>query len=987
MPVNIGTSTNSIATSYSSQRKLVKTSLNKLVLFAYVDNGIRYKTSDDNGSTWSSWVDVRILSNIRSFSIYMDINNDILLVFEYWDGSSTRIYFKKLTYSGGSWSLGSDIYVKSPAGKVPSITKRANGSIWISYADANWLLSSYSIDGGTNWNHFAIKGYPANLKNSVIIPYGNNLWIIAQGNNKLTKYEYITSWDDGIDIAASGITDDIKSLGVLRVSDSEIYAATMTSNGIKIYKWNGSSWDSGILLSDNANDNSPAISFINNQPVITWCDYDGANYNIVYRRFNGSTWSSQIVLTNDANGNNYPSVNTIDAEWLYIEYTTGVGSPYTIYFDKVDLYPTKTKTITSDVEFSLTRKNIISDVHFKSIGNQKTILSDVYFYFPPIQKNILSDVKFTVDYDGKFIDNQNLYIITDTSPSKLIKVDLSVSPPTYNIYTLTGFILGKELIINHDRKQLYASFNNGKVAKISLDDPDTRESIYVGENTQLISITHNPDYLTTFVVDNDLDSLFVIDEATYEKINTDFRFLSKITKTIKNVLSFVFKKTINTDFRFLLLNLLLKKDTINTDFRFNLREYGEVGDDLISADDFTIKINNEIITDFVQSSIKITLNVDEKSQTQFVLTRKHDKLNYTLEGIHNQITNNNNVEILINGVSVFTGKINQLDCSSSDESVIVYAKGDEYAHNTGLINLSLPTLNEQLHPYHVLIDDITINNPYIDPSEENPEFYKGITVDLGTEEHEIIERVDAKYIFMTPEEFEEFIPDQNYTYFWYVSGSNFITGWSFSRKYIGTSLASLYSDTYEIEEIGYKKQRIYDNVIVDLGNYNLGSAPYKEISVKNGRYNPKYKWEDKPDGLYDSFYNLYNFVSYAKKVAAVEYEKIKNINGQVLPRTSASISLTIDAFLYYGLKLLNRINIVNTTESGIYESSNGFPLSIKSIMIDSGQMKVNLEINNEWANSELDALDATLPKEPQIIEEVSFKVSDKFDLPKEDYID
>ncbi|MFH0805982.1 MAG: hypothetical protein V1901_03855 [Patescibacteria group bacterium] len=642
------------------------------------------------------------------------------------------------------------------------------------------------------------------------------------------------------------------------------------------------------------------------------------------------------------------------------------------------------KTILSDIEFVI-RKTILSDIHFFANDVQKTILSDIHFKVFNIQKTILSDIEFVIFHESKYIHSNYMYVVTDTNPAKLIKINIGVTPPTYDIHILNAsgedLNYSKELVINHNREQLYASFDSGNVAKIDLNNPNSRESIYVGEDNQLITITHNPDYLVTFVADNDLNSLFLIDEATYANANTDFRFLTKVIKTIKNILAFVFKKTINTDFRF----LLKQANKINTDFRFLTASYEEIpliAENLISEEDFVIKINNVEIDDFIQSSIKITLNVDEQSDAQFILTRKHDDVNNPTE-----ITNNNIIQIFIKDTLLFDGKINKLDCSSEEESVSVYALGDAYAQSKTLISLPLVSLNEQLHPYHILIDDININNPYINPLELNPEYYKGISISLGSQEEEFVYRLDSKYISMTAEQFEDFIPDQNYTYFWYASGFNFITGWSFSRKYIGTSLASLYSDTYEIGTVSYKKQRIFNNLKLDLGSYLLGVAPYKTITTPNGKYIPKFRWEDKGDGLYDVYNNNYNFINYAKKVAASEYQKIGNINGSILPRTSASISLTIDAFLYYGFKLLNRINIVNTTLAGIYSNNNGFPLSIKSMVVDSGSMRVSLELNNEWSKSELDEIDSLLPTEPQIMESGSSKVDDKYDLAKQDFID
>ena len=172
-----------------------------------------------------------------------------------------------------------------------------------------------------------------------------------------------------------------------------------------------------------------------------------------------------------------------------------------------------------------------------------------------------------------------------------------------------------------------------------------------------------------------------------------------------------------------------------------------------------------------------------------------------------------------------------------------------------------------------------------------------------------------------------------------------------------------------------------------MGFHLLGIAPYKEISAKNGVKKSYPHWEDREDGLYDVTENSYDYRSYDMIIAAIELEKIKNINGDILPRTSANIELTIDCYLYYGLGLLTRLNIVNTTVPDIYKNDNGFPISIKQISIDSGTMKISLSCDNEKSNWELERLQDQAPEEP--VEDIGFAtlILKKYDLSNQEEID
>ncbi len=156
--------------------------------------------------------------------------------------------------------------------------------------------------------------------------------------------------------------------------------------------------------------------------------------------------------------------------------------------------------------------------------------------------------------------------------------------------------------------------------------------------------------------------------------------------------------------------------------------------------------------------------------------------------------------------------------------------------------------------------------------------------------------------------------------------------------------------------------RVYAMLEDKLG-YTVGSAPYKSVSARNGIYIPKERWVDEADGLYAEKNEAYNYLDFAKKVADLEYKKIKNINDSILPITSISLNLTLDAYYFYGLKLLTRINIDNTTEVNVYNGNNGFPVSVKSIELDSSTMQVSINADNQKSSVELTAIDGEFPDE------------------------
>ena len=160
----------------------------------------------------------------------------------------------------------------------------------------------------------------------------------------------------------------------------------------------------------------------------------------------------------------------------------------------------------------------------------------------------------------------------------------------------------------------------------------------------------------------------------------------------------------------------------------------------------------------------------------------------------------------------------------------------------------------------------------------------------------------------------------------------------------------------------------------------FGDAPYKKVSSKSGILTTVTKWEDAPNGLFYHKQQGYNYVNYTNSVGEIEFKKIQNINGSVLPKTKCDIEIFLDGYYYYNIQLLKRINIDQTTQTNIYDGNNGFPVSVKSIHISSKDMKVTLDCTNAWSRLELLELEGQIP-DPyySLIPEVITEYSPKFD--------
>jgi len=701
--------------------------------------------------------------------------------------------------------------------------------------------------------------------------------------------------------------------------------------------------------------------------------------------------------------------------------------------------------------------------------------------------NLSDNWTFDVEtkYAQQIISYNPLIYVTNTDPAQIVHIDVSnPSSPVKTVYTLSGVKNAKGVVFNDTNDYFYVICDEGKVVKVSSSNL-TNQTIINTSDTDTFQETDSLDsHLRTFVSTNNSNGeIIMIDEAEIKSINTDLRWLKQVEKTISTRLDTINGKLVNTDLRW----IAETTKTIGCDLRWIKYAYDDINKHPINrTSDWVVKINGidmVPLNDVQMNSITITHDINtEKTKgsiASFILNRRHDKLDYDNQGNSSQITNNNTVVININGREEFNGKIFNLSCDSQNETVTVTAKGTRPIDKRHTVNLPLASIGDNVHLYQCFLNNPIIDEPYLDTRQvikgnngiywtgsvwdgdvtnaltfasysaaesyidgiadgntvfhdqdpevanydDNPEYYKGITVDLGTKiEQNVIRFKRYGGLSELAEAIENgqwTTPFPNAIHFWFATFRHYLTSIqagtvnlkqdaedakmtlvdymktdnvsTFDKivatsdtilKYIGTSLGPLSGDIWEITGATYYAEYIQDDIETDLGSYQVGSAPYKKISVKNGKKITKNQWKDKKDGLYRIKDKGYDYEQYAKDVANIEYLKLKNINGDILPVTSAEIQVTLDGYYYYNIGLLTRINVTNTTTANIYKNNNGFPVSVKSITINSANMKVILNCSNQHSVLELDEIDENYPakdSDKYIFEAESVRQYRKFD--------
>lgn len=762
--------------------------------------------------------------------------------------------------------------------------------------------------------------------------------------------------------------------------------------------------------------------------------------------------SLPLNISNYGDGLGQPVYGWIDE----IRISKGIARWTTTFTPPTEEY-TGMSLFVIDEEISVNDNNDFKETIFRlneniNINDTQTFLETIFNINENININDSQEMAtvITADYGIKILSYNPLIFITDTDPVKIIKVD--TTDPNNPIFTgaeIIGTKYAKDIILNSVNNYFYILCNDGLIAKIektnfnnqSLIDLEDDDNLLYGDALESLGLT----YAST---DNIIGELYLIDER--EAIIGDFRLDVLAPQKFYGDFQFYIYQSNKMDAN--LQVLAINYGSINTDFKCLTNVVDNISP--LKQSDFNIKIDNVSLsdTDLKLDSITINHTIDDKSNAEFTLTRRHDKLDYDLDNNYRQITNQNDVIITINGIEEFNGKISKIDAryNLNEEVVIITASSNEKTHQYNNITLSLPSLNKRLGLYEVLISNPIISNPYIDPNDSNPTKYKGIKINLGEKRVQNYSRLTVFELFsgltsigITATKIQNgtFNSQQNYSYFWgpltVKKFGNVELGElsNITFNYIGTSLSPITEDLWKLNSVNYKRQRQLDDIITRVGtmgiitkgeieelklgidstelfnalvqascinldgtihsnfinnifsstdlliNYNLsiknslyellndsvgyyvGEAPYKKINIRNGIFIPSYYWSDQNDGLYSLKEAGYNFEEYGKKIADLEYQKLLNINGTLFPETNVNLNLTIDGYYYHYISLLTRINIDNTTQLGIYNNSNGFPVSVKGITINSSNMQVSITADNAKSNSELEKIDGQYPNE------------------------
>jgi hypothetical protein len=387
-PTVVTTSTTSVATAYSNQRKVVRCNTavsgqNHLVDFWADGAAIKYAVSQDNGTTFGSAATVTTLeSGFGNFSVAIDASDHIHIAFRN-DGDIR--YIRGAAAAGRtSWTWGSSVLVgfDSPAGstleRFPDIVVHTEGSGWA--AHLVWAVTNGSTEAIVKYNKVDItsggsptagtaSGIGTVESNQIAYPSisvdsSKNLYAVwttqLTGTGKGVRAKKATyssgswTWDseeviDESNYATSGyLSSVLDSTGRLVVA----YSKSGDGNLAVKERSTGGTWSDRTPTTVTANALSVVVDTLTDNIYVAY-----VATGLFYRKYDrtGASWGSAETIDSSTSAN-YPTWRRDSGgSALDLVYTDGAGSPFNIEHYRLSLNTAPTApTLTTRTNFDAT---------------------------------------------------------------------------------------------------------------------------------------------------------------------------------------------------------------------------------------------------------------------------------------------------------------------------------------------------------------------------------------------------------------------------------------------------------------------------------------------------------------------------------------------------------------------------------------------------------------------------------------------------------
>ncbi len=279
---------------------------------------IKLAWSDSPSAGWSSMLTVASDAADQSFDAIMTSDGDIHVV--YTEETTYYLVTRKLTFSGGTWSVGAQVTIYNDAvASDPSLAIELGGKLWISFsryvAPSRTIRAKSSDDDGATWGSGAVDAGDQISAGSMFawsqcLVDNNSVHVIFNDQDTAISIRSLPlaggSWSTQFNIATG---NNFRATMHAAVGDDNRLGLVYYSDQLYYREYDGSNWGALTVLATDPVV-CPQLVFEGNIPAIVYHQQLASGLTVaVYTDRRTGTFSSPEVLN--------PGSRNFDAVLLY----------------------------------------------------------------------------------------------------------------------------------------------------------------------------------------------------------------------------------------------------------------------------------------------------------------------------------------------------------------------------------------------------------------------------------------------------------------------------------------------------------------------------------------------------------------------------------------------------------------------------------------------------------------------------------------------
>lgn len=239
---------------------------------------LKYSWADRPYHSWSTLTTIATDAGSLPATSLMDADSGIHVVYS--DGSSGALVTRKLTFSEGTWTIGSKVTIYSGAAvKNPSVGVEPGGKLWISFSNnsaGSWYIHvKSSTDSGVTWGSGPsdtgdILTTGASIAHSKVVIAANDVYVVyVDGTTKIAERSVPIGGGSWTSEEVIQSTTSLDGHFDAAVSMDGLLGVVFDDGAIRYRQYDGNLWG-GVILVDSDGGTFPKLIFNGNVPIIIY---------------------------------------------------------------------------------------------------------------------------------------------------------------------------------------------------------------------------------------------------------------------------------------------------------------------------------------------------------------------------------------------------------------------------------------------------------------------------------------------------------------------------------------------------------------------------------------------------------------------------------------------------------------------------------------------------------------------------------------------